>query len=130
MAETSSSKDGWLDCPLWTAVVKEGEEKKERALSNVTCFGCNKKGHIITHCPEKDKKEDKHEEEQDEMPNFGKEPEKSEESTIKKPPSGSLYTTMECGTLLANGGLDDTFHIDSGASDHTRPVEISAAEGG
>jgi hypothetical protein len=95
------------------------------------------------HCPEK-AKEDKPEEKRDEKPKPRKELEKSEKSTSKLPPSGTLYTAMSHGALLANRKLINTFYIDSGASDHLipsktehhayqefeRPVEISAADSG
>jgi transposase InsO family protein len=122
---------------------KQKGKKGKRDLSNVTCFGCGKKGHVISHCPEK-AKGDKPEEKREEKPKSGKEPEKSEKSTSKKPPSGTLYTAMSYGALLADEELTDTFYIDSGASDHLipskndlhayrefeRPVEISAADSG
>jgi hypothetical protein len=83
-AETSSSKDGKgrhhsedSIALLWTAVVREGEEedqkrKPKRDLPNVTCFGCDKKGHVITHCPYRDKKEENPERKQGEKPKPGK----------------------------------------------------------
>ena len=78
------------------------------------------------------------------MPRFGNGPERSEKSTSKNPPSGSLYTEMSYGALLPDGGPVDTFYIDLGASDHlissqgelpahgkfASPVEISAADSG
>jgi len=76
-----------LDCSVWTAVVREEDEEKggsQRFLSNVTCFGCGKKAHVITHCLDKDKDEDKPQEKRDNNPKFGKEPEKGEKSTSKK----------------------------------------------
>jgi hypothetical protein len=116
-------------------------ERRERDLSNVTCLGCGKKGHVISHCPEK-AKGDKPEEKQEEKPKSGKELEKSEKSTSKKPPSGTLYTAMSYSAILTNKELTDTFYIDSGASNYLipskndlhayrefeQPVEISAAD--
>jgi hypothetical protein len=99
---------------------KQKGKKGKRDLSNVTCFSCGKKGHIILHCPEK-AKGDKPEEKQEEKPKLGKEPEKSEKSTSKKPPSGTLYTAMSYSAILTNEELTDTFYITSGASDHLIP---------
>jgi transposase InsO family protein len=117
----------------------EKKEKKKRDMSKVTCYGCDKKGHVISRCPDKkkEKKEDKPEEK-------GKGKETSEASTSAKAPSGTLYTAMSGDALLANGELTDRFYVDSGASDHlipskgdlraykefAKPVEISAANNG
>jgi len=68
----------------------------------------------------------------------------SEKGTSKKSPSGTLYAAMSRGALLANGGLTDTFYIDSRVSDHlipskgelrtykesAKPVEIAPADSG
>jgi hypothetical protein len=96
---------------------KKKGQKGKRDLSNV---GCGTKGHVISHCPEKAKK-DKPEEKREERPKPGKKPEKSEKSTSKKPPSGTIYTATSHGALLADEELTDTLYIDSGASGHLIP---------
>jgi len=76
-----------LDCSVWTAIVREEDEEKggsRRFLSNVTCFGCGKKAHVITPCLDKDENEDKPQEKRDNNPKFGKGPERSEKSTSKR----------------------------------------------
>jgi hypothetical protein len=118
---------------------KKEKGKGKRDMSKVTCYGCDKKGHVISRCPDrKEKKKDDKPEEK------GKGKAKTEASTSAKAPSGTLYTAMSGDALLAKGGLTDKFYVDSGASDHlipsrgglraykefATPVEISAANNG
>jgi transposase InsO family protein len=119
---------------------KKEKGKGKRDLSKVTCYGRDKKGHVISRCPNrKEKKKDDNPEEKGK----GKAT-MSEASTSAKAPSGTLYTAMSGDALLANGGPTDKFYVDSGASDHlipsrgdlraykefAMPVEISAANNG
>jgi hypothetical protein len=87
---------------MFSQKTMEKKENKKRDMSKVTCYRCDKKGHIILRCPDKkkEKKEDKPEEK-------GKGKEMSEASTSAKAPSGTLYTAMSRNALLANGELTD-----------------------
>ena len=63
---------------------KKKKGKKKWDLTNITCFGCGKKGHLQSMCREKD------------TDKGGKEAVKNEAKgkagTSKTPPSGTLYT--------------------------------------
>jgi len=107
----------WLHGSVWSAADRQEEEEKKgkKDLSNTTCYGCGKKGHISANCS------DKQEEKRDEKSKAGKEGEKSELSASKKPPTGILYTAMSHAGLVANRDLTETFYVYSGASDHLIP---------
>jgi len=94
---------------------KKKEKMGKMDLSNTTCYGCGKKGHISANCPDKQDKK------QDEKSKAGKEGEKSEPSASKKSPTGTLYTAMSHAGLVANRDLMETFYVDSGAADHLVP---------
>ena len=112
---------------------------------HITCYGCGKKGHIISKCPDGEKKDRTHNEKRE-----GKQVEKSnaakgmEEVNKQRPPTGVLYTAMSHNAVADTGGSAEMFYVDSGASDHliplqdnlhayrnfAKPVKISEANGG
>ena len=114
---------------------KKKKGKKKQDLTNITCFGCGKKGHLWSTCKEKK-----------EMDKGGKDAVKNEvkgeAGTGKTPLLGTLYTAMSHTGLSANRSLTSLFNIDSGASDHlvpsrselcayqefATPIEIAAAD--
>jgi len=113
---------------------------RKRDLSDVTCYGCGKKGHLRRNCPDGAKGGKK--------PDDNKGTEKPKDDKPKadadksKAPTGTLFTAM--GLSLVATDSTDTFYIDSGASDHliptrsdmltyqefSKPKEISTANGG
>jgi hypothetical protein len=83
---------------------KDKEEKrKRRGLTNVTCYGCGKKGHL------------KHEKEKGKGKGTGQ----SEASDKNTGQAGALKTSKTA--LLANKKLTNYYHFDWGASDHLVP---------
>jgi len=70
--------------------------KKKRDLTNVTCYGCGKKGHLRPTCPEKK------EETREGSTKGGKDAEGSRTGPSKAAPSGTLYTAMSHTGLSAN----------------------------
>ena len=117
------------------------KKKGKKGKKNVTCFGCGKKGHIRSKCPDREKKEEKPTEKQDDKSKPAK---ANDEANEMKAPSGTLYMAVSWKALASTGDSDEKFYIDSGASDHLipsrgdlhayrrfgKPVEISAADGG
>jgi hypothetical protein len=104
-SDSSITLFGQQSSDKWKKTKKNGRKGK-RNSSNVTCFGCGKEGHVITHCPEK-AKEDKPEEKREENPKPGNETEESEMNTRRS------RTFMP---LRRIGKFTDTFYVDSGDS--------------
>ena len=113
---------------------KERKKKKKHDLSNVTCYGCGKKGHMKARCQEKKDEKGK-----------GKEVDRAGEgSGESKGQAGTLYSAVAKTALIANTNTTNTYYIDSGASDHlvpskgelhaykefASPVKIAAADNG
>jgi len=96
----------------------ERTERTERWIYGIRpATVVERKGHQCerANCP------DKQDEKRDEKSKSGKEGEKSEPSTSKKPPTGTLYTAISHAGSVAHRGLANTFYVDSGASDHLVP---------
>src|SRR5258706_6117962 len=122
-----------------STTAKKGEQKgeqKKRDYSEITCFGCGKKGHIRRHCPtRKDKAKD-------DKPKA--EPVKQIAAAASTSSSDVMFTAIVNSSVLTTDTLTDTFYIDSGASAHLvptkcglrnyvefdSPVEIAAANNG
>ena len=100
---------------LFSQKMKDKGKKRERRkhdLTNVTCYGCRKKGHLKHKCLDKKDKKGK-----------GKETGKGKMSSKNSGPLGTLYTAMSKTALLANMKLTDLYYIDLGASDHLIPLK-------
>ena len=87
-------------------------ERRKHDLSNMTCYGCRKKGHLKHKCP--DNKDEKGK-------GKPKETGKGKTSGENSGSSGTLYTAVSKTALLANTKLTNLYYIDSGASDHLIP---------
>ena len=116
---------------------------RKRDLSDPTCYGCGKKGHLRRNCPDGTKGDGKPDDnegrDKTEKPKDDKPKADTDES---KAPAGTLYTAVGLSATATDS--TDTFYIDSGASDHlvptrsdmltyqefTKPKEISTANGG
>ena len=127
----------------------KGKGKRKRDLTDVTCYGCGKKGHLRRNCPTKKDEKPKNEKPKNEKPATQGEAstskaDKADATTAKKPSSGALYTAIANASVHASDGLTSSFYVDSGASDHIvpskadlrgyrdfeQPLEIAAANGG
>src|SRR5258706_14038397 len=101
-----------------STTAKKGEQKgewKKRDYSEITCFGCGKKGHIHRHCPtRKDKAKDN-------KPKA--EPAKQIAATASTSSSDVMFTAIVNSSVLTTDTLTDTFYIDSGASAHLVPTK-------
>jgi len=74
---------------------QQQEKRRERDLTNVTCYGCGKKGHLKRKCPEPSKQEPQDEKTvQDTSSTSKADASQSEGASMKKPPSETLYTAM------------------------------------
>src|SRR5258706_14012830 len=99
---------------LQLASEQKGERKK-RDYSEITCFGCGKKGHIRRHCPtRKDKAKD-------DKPKA--EPAKHITATASMSSSDVMFTAIVNLSILTTDTLTNTFYIDSGASAHLVPTK-------
>src|SRR5258706_2731339 len=97
---------------------KKGEQKgywKKQDYSEITCFGCGKKGHICRHCPtRKDKAKD-------DKPKA--EPAKQIAAVASMLSSDMMFTAIVNSSILTTDTLTDTFYINSGASAHLVPMK-------
>jgi len=139
-AKSQSASDGSV-----TLFGQQQEKRRERDLSNVTCYGCGKKGHLKHNCPEPSKQElQGGKPVQDTSSNSKADASQSKGVSMKKPPSGTLYTAMAYTGMCADDGPTAKYYVDLGASKHlipskvylqsyrefSKPVEISVANDG
>jgi len=104
---------------------QQQEKRRERDLTNATCYGCGKKGHLKRKCPEPSEQElQGGKPVQDTSSTSKADASQSEGASMKKPPSGTLYTVMAHAGLRADDGLMARYYVDSGASEHITPTRV------
>ena len=116
--DESSSSGG--NVTLRSAVDREEKERKKRDHTDVMCYGCGKKGHLRRYCPTKKDEEPKNEIEKPTTQGQTS-TSKADATSTKKPPSGALYTAISHAPVPTDGGLTDSFYVDSGAFDYLVP---------
>ena len=104
---------------------QQQEKRRERDLTNVTCYGCRKKGHLKCKCPEPSEQEPQGGKPvQDTSSTSKANASQSEGASTKKPPSGTLYTVMAHTGLRADNGLTARYYVNSVASKHITPTRV------
>jgi len=119
-AKSQSASDGSV-----TLFGQQQEKRRERDLSNVTCYGCSKKGHLKRNCPELSKQEPQGRKPmQDTLSTSKANASQSKGVSMKKPPSGTLYTAMAYTGMCADNGPTAKYYVNSGASKHLIPSKV------
>jgi len=84
-----------------------------------------KKGHLKRKCPEPSEQEPQGGKPvQDTSSTSKADASQSKGASMKKPPSGTLYTAMAHAGLRADDGLTARYYVDSGASEHITPTRV------
>jgi len=104
---------------------QQQEKRRETDLSDVTCYGCGKKGHLKCRCPEPSEQEPEGAESVEDTPSTSKaDTSQGEGASTKKPLSGTLYTAMAHTGMCADDELTAKYYVDSGASEHLIPSKV------
>ena len=99
-----------------TSTKDKGKGKaRQRDLTNVTCYGCGKKGHLRCKCPDKLKGGESKEEKKDNKPKTKKGKEVADKP---KASSGSMYMAVS----TPNDKSANIYYVNSGASQHLIPT--------
>ena len=121
-------------------------KKRKRDVSEMTCYGCGKKGHLRRNCPtHKDKGKD--DAAKGNASASTSNPKPKDTAPAAKPSSNAVFTAFVNASIIANTATDsltEVFYVDSGASAHlvpsvyglrnytefASPLEIAAANNG
>ena len=113
-AKSQSTSDGSV-----TLFGQQQEKRRERDLSNVTCYGCGKKGHLKRKCPEPSEEEPQGGKPlQDTASTSKADASQGEGSSTKKQPSGTLYTAMAHTGMCVSDELTAKYYVNLGVSAH------------